>query len=170
VAAYPSFIYLFGSVKLRALPNAPNGYTPTNVSCPANKPIVRNAATLSVNETTWLESRRQETVVAMKGLFSHLNMSSFNAVSYIESHASNISNIPNVGIAVSGGGYRALSNGAGALKALDSRTYGTTRMGHLGGLLQSATYLSGLSGGGWLLGSIYVNNFTTVSELQAHKG
>jgi lysophospholipase len=169
-AVYPSFNHLFGSVKLRALPNAPNGYTPTNVSCPASKPIVRNAARLSVNESTWLEIRRKETVFALKDLFGHLNMSSFDTVSYIESHASNISNIPNVGIAVSGGGYRALSNGAGALKALDSRTYGTTRMGHLGGLLQSATYLSGLSGGGWLLGSIYVNNFTTVSELQAHKG
>lgn len=38
-----------------------------------------------------------------------------------------------------------------------------------GGLLQSATYLSGLSGEGWLLGSIYLNNFTTVFALQTHK-
>jgi lysophospholipase len=132
--------------------------------------MVRNAARLSINETTWLQTRRQETVFALKGLFGHLNMSFFNAVSYLESHASNISNIPIVGIAVSGGGYRALANGAGALKALDSRTSGTTQMGGLGGLLQSATYLSGLSGGSWLLGSIYINNFTTVSDLQARKG
>ena len=36
----------------------------------------------------------------------------------------------------------------------------------MGDLLQSATYLSGLSGGGWLLGSLYLNNFTSVSSLQ----
>lgn len=103
----------------------------------------------------------------MKDLFGHLNMT-FDAVSYLTNHASNISNIPNIGIAVSGGGYRALTNGAGAIKAFDSRTEGSTRKGQLGGLLQSATYLSGLSGGGWLLGSIYMNNFTTISSLQAH--
>ena len=106
----------------------------------------------------------------MKDLFGHLNLTSFDAVSYITDHASNISNIPNIGIAVSGGGYRALSNGAGAIKAFDSRTPGTTKVGQLGGLLQSATYISGLSGGGWLLGSIYINNFTTVSNLQTHEG
>lgn len=104
----------------------------------------------------------------MKDLFSHLNMT-FDAVSYLTNHASNISNIPNIGIAVSGGGYRALTNGAGAIKAFDSRTPGSTQKGQLGGLLQSATYFSGLSGGGWLLGSIYMNNFTTISSLQAYK-
>lgn len=32
--------------------------------------------------------------------------------------------------------------------------------------MQLATYLLGLSGGGWLLGSVYLNNFTIVSALQ----
>ncbi|RAL02836.1 uncharacterized protein BO80DRAFT_492094 [Aspergillus ibericus CBS 121593] len=153
----------------RALSNAPDGYTPANVSCPANRPTIRSASTLSANETAWLDVRRQQTVSAMKDFFGHINMSSFDAVSYINNHASNITNIPNIGIAVSGGGYRALTNGAGAIKAFDSRTEHSTETGHLGGLLQSATYLSGLSGGGWLLGSIYINNFTTISNLQTYK-
>jgi lysophospholipase len=34
--------------------------------------------------------------------------------------------------------------------------------------LQSATYLAGLSGGGWLVGSIYINNFTTIDSLQTY--
>ena len=105
----------------------------------------------------------------MKDFFGHINMGSFDAVSYINTHASNITNIPNIGIAVSGGGYRALTNGAGAIKAFDSRTEHSTQTGHLGGLLQSATYLSGLSGGGWLLGSIYLNNFTTIANLQTYQ-
>jgi lysophospholipase len=31
--------------------------------------------------------------------------------------------------------------------------------------LQSATYIAGLSGGGWLVGSIYSNNFTSVQNI-----
>ena len=70
--------------------------------------------------------------------------------------------LPNIGIAVAGGGYRALMNGAGTLAASDDRTQNATGKGQLGGLLQSATYLSGLSGGAWLVGSVYANNFSTV--------
>ncbi|KAJ5389652.1 Lysophospholipase [Penicillium cataractarum] len=152
----------------RALPNAPDGYTPTNVSCPASRPTVRSAAKLSPNETSWLETRRNKTLSAMKDFFGHVKVGDFDVTSYLDKHASNSSNLPNIGIAVSGGGYRALMNGAGAIKAFDSRTNNATTSGHLGGLLQSATYLSGLSGGSWLLGSIYINNFTTISSLQTH--
>lgn len=53
-------------------------------------------------------------------------------------------------------------NGAGAFAAWDLRSAESDAEGNLGGLLQSATYISGLSGGGWLVGSIYTNNFTTV--------
>lgn len=59
-------------------------------------------------------------------------------------------------------------NGAGNLKAFDSRTYNSTSKGQLGGLLQSATYLAGLSGGGWLVGSLYMNNFTSVASLETN--
>ncbi len=57
-------------------------------------------------------------------------------------------------------------NGAGALKAFDLRTTDSTESGRLGGLLQASTYIAGLSGGSWLVGSIYVNNFTTVEALE----
>jgi len=60
-----------------------------------------------------------------------------------------------------------LLNGAGNnIEAFDSRTPNITSEGHLGGLLQSATYLAGLSCGSWLVGSIYLNNFTTVQTLR----
>ncbi|KAA8641349.1 Lysophospholipase 1 [Aspergillus tanneri] len=118
-------------------------------------------------ETDWLKIRRKGDPSTLKDLLGRLNIASFDAAKYIDTHSSNISNIPNVAIAVSGGGYRAMTNGAGALKAFDSRTDNSTAKGQLGGLLQSATYVSGLSGGSWLLGSIVVNNFTTVGALQA---
>ena len=53
----------------------------------------------------------------------------------------------------------------GALQAFDLREENSTASGHLGGLLQASTYLAGLSGGGWLVGSIFINNFTAVSNL-----
>ena len=101
----------------------------------------------------------------MQDLLGRLNISGFDAESYITDHAKNASALPNIAIAVSGGGYRACLNGGGAVQAFDSREINATAAGHLGGLLQSATYLAGLSGGGWLVGSIFVNNFTTITGL-----
>lgn len=58
-------------------------------------------------------------------------------------------------------------NGAGVVEAFDSRTPNSTNTGQLGGLLQSTTYLSALSGGGWLVGSLYTNNFTSINDILA---
>jgi lysophospholipase len=95
-----------------------------------------------------------------------MNISNFDATSYMNSIRNNVSALPNIGLAVSGGGYRALMNGAGFLAAADNRTNNATNRGQIGGLLQSATYVAGLSGGGWLVGSIYTNNFSSVQDLR----
>ncbi|KFY18876.1 hypothetical protein V493_08281 [Pseudogymnoascus sp. VKM F-4281 (FW-2241)] len=151
----------------RGLPDSPtNGYAPGNVSCPATRPTIRTASSLSTNETEWLPVRRNNTIEPMKDLLSRANIAGFDAAAYIEKHRNNATALPNIGIAVSGGGYRALMNGAGFLAAADSRTVNSTGKGGIGGLLQAATYLSGLSGGSWLVGSIYANNFSSVATLQ----
>lgn len=106
----------------------------------------------------------------MQDLLNRINIPGFDANGYISSHRNNASALPNIGIAASGGGYRALLNGAGALAAFDSRTDNSTTSGQLGGLLQSATYLAGLSGGGWLVGSLYANNFSSVQSIQRDNG
>ena len=156
------------SLRSRALPNAPNGYTPAGDNCPSNRPTIRSATSLSPNETSWLELRRNNTVTPLRDLLGRLNIAGFDAASYITNNAKNASALPNVAIAVSGGGYRALMTGAGAVQAFDSREDNSTAKGHLGGLLQASTYVAGLSGGSWLVGSIYVNNFTTISTLQGN--
>ncbi|KXX75758.1 Lysophospholipase 2 [Madurella mycetomatis] len=46
--------------------------------------------------------------------------------------------MPRIGIALSGEGYRAMLNGAGALAAFDDRTSGSTEPGQLGGILQAS--------------------------------
>lgn len=148
----------------RATAQAPNNYTPSNVNCPASRPSIRSAATLSQNETNWLEIRRNNTIWSLHNLLDRCNITGFDVNSYINNISSNASLLPNIGIAISGGGYRALMNGAGALAAFDNRTDNATSNGQLGGLLQASTYLSGLSGGSWLVGSLYANNYTSVQS------
>ncbi|EXK25861.1 hypothetical protein FOMG_17515 [Fusarium oxysporum f. sp. melonis 26406] len=58
-----------------------------------------------------------------------------------------------------------MMNGAGAIAAFDNRTMGSTDEGHLGGILQATTYLSGLSGGSWLVGSLYAEHNGSVHHL-----
>ncbi|ESZ91087.1 lysophospholipase precursor [Sclerotinia borealis F-4128] len=151
----------------RALPDSPTGsYTPGAVDCPDTRPTIREASGLSANETSWLELRRNNTIQPMISFLERMNISGFDATSYINKVSGNASTLPNIGIAVSGGGYRALMNGAGFVAAADDRTSNSTNSGQIGGLLQATTYLAGLSGGGWLVGSIYTNNFSTVENLR----
>lgn len=133
------------------------------------RPSIRSAGTgLSDSETTWLQKRRGVTTSALRDFFGHVPIPGFDAASFIDRNAHNVSLIPNIGIALSGGGYRALTNGAGSLKAFDNRTKNSTVPGQLGGLLQASTYVAGLSGGSWLVGSVFINNFSTIDSLQTH--
>ncbi|KAJ6198802.1 lysophospholipase catalytic domain-containing protein [Bipolaris maydis] len=149
----------------RAAPQAPNGYAPAQVTCPSTRPSIRSADGLSNAETEWLKKRRPNTIEPMRAFLQRVNIQGFDVGTYLDTHRDNTTALPNIAISFSGGGYRALLNGAGALAAFDNRTSGSTNAGHLGGLLQAATYVSALSGGGWLVGSIYANNFTSVEDI-----
>ncbi|KAI0414902.1 lysophospholipase [Xylaria grammica] len=151
----------------RATPDSPSGdYAPATVDCPSQKPTIRDAATLSPSESEWLQKRRANTIDPMVAFFKLANISDFDAANYVQSNSKNFSVVPNIGIAMSGGGYRALMNGAGFIAAADARTPGSTDAGGIGNLLQASTYLAGLSGGGWLVGSIFANNFSTIPQLR----
>src|SRR5690242_5895449 len=98
----------------RALPDSPSGgYAPKAVNCPSTRPTARSAASLSQAEQDWLLLRRNATVQPLKDLLKRNAIAGFDAEAYITRAAANISALPNVAIAVSGGGYRALLNGAG---------------------------------------------------------
>lgn len=126
----------------RARPNAPSGgYAPAQVPCPKDKPTIRSASTLSRSEEDWLRKRRPATVEPMIDFLKRANIDGFDAEAYIKRVADGVTDLPNIGIAVSGGGYRALMNGAGFVAAADSRTPGSTDKGGIGGLLQATTYL-----------------------------
>jgi lysophospholipase len=151
------------SLSGRMLPNAPSGgYAPKAVDCPSTRPSIRLAGELSEQESSWLRLRRNATKQPMADFLQGAHIPGFDAAAFL----ANASAQPVVGIAVSGGGYRALLNGAGFIAAADARTPGAMGDGGIGGLLQATTYVSGLSGGGWLVGSMYANNFSSVVTLR----
>ncbi|EHN00925.1 Plb2p [Saccharomyces cerevisiae x Saccharomyces kudriavzevii VIN7] len=145
-----------------------NGYAPSKISCPDDgASLVRNASGLSTAEIDWLEKRDTNTKEALHSFLNRAT-SNFSDTSLLSTlFGSNSSNVPKIGIACSGGGYRAMLGGAGMIAAMDNRTDGANEHG-LGGLLQSSTYLSGLSGGNWLTGTLAWNNWTSVQEIVDH--
>ncbi|KAF3921546.1 Lysophospholipase [Arthrobotrys entomopaga] len=74
---------------------------------------------------------------------------------------------PRVGLAISGGGYRSMLTSGGALWSFDSRSDRAMRPAGLGGLLQGSMYISGLSGGSFLVGSLALNDFPTIEQIKS---
>ncbi|KAF5118609.1 hypothetical protein DV454_000436 [Geotrichum candidum] len=149
---------------LTAAWNPDNSYAPTHIQCPSNASFLTVASdTFAKNEADWVEARHNVTNPKLIEFLDRMNLDNFDAESFLANSSLNI------GLAFSGGGYRAMLCGAGQLAALDERTINSTNDGHLGGLLQASTYLVGLSGGNWLVNSIVLNNFTSVQALQGDK-
>ena len=140
--------------------NPNNNYAPTRIQCPSRTNFITRGNEVSSNESDWVDARHAVTDPILIEFLDRMNMTNFDASSFL----SNVS--LNIGLAFSGGGYRAMLCGAGQLAALDNRTINSTSQGHLGGLLQASTYLAGLSGGNWMVNSVALNNFTSVQSLQ----
>ena len=141
-----------------------NSYVPANVTCDDDINLVREASGLSDNETEWLKKRDAYTKEALHSFLNRAT-SNFSDTSLLSTlFGSNSSNMPKIAVACSGGGYRAMLSGAGMLAAMDNRTDGANEHG-LGGLLQGATYLAGLSGGNWLTSTLAWNNWTSVQAI-----
>ncbi|KAK4208973.1 acyl transferase/acyl hydrolase/lysophospholipase [Rhypophila decipiens] len=145
--------------------DAPDGYAPAPVQCPEARPTIRPADTLSIQESDWLRARDKNTFEAMLNVLPRLGVTGLDVEGYLRNLSESKGLLPRLGIAMSGGGYRALLNGAGALAAFDNRTANSTGPGQLGGILQATTYLCGLSGASWLVGSLYTQNSTTVESI-----
>ena len=150
---------------------ASQAYTPVAGACPQDFTLVRMAGspgnqTLSTSEAAYVQARQSQVIPqAWKTYLANIEATNVTLPSYVSSILNGSSSqTPNLGIATSGGSYRAAIFGAGVLNALDGRNTSSNSAG-LGGLLQTATYLAGLSGGSWLLTSLAQANFPTVQEL-----
>lgn len=139
---------------------AGQGYAPVIGDCPANTTFLRKANDVSESEKEWLKKRHSYTDPALRDFLLYTAKLPEQEVNQVLKNSSSI----NIGIAPSGGSFRAMLVGAGQLAALDNRTIGAFEHG-LGGILQSATYLAGLSGSGWLVGSLSMNDYPTIDDI-----
>ncbi|THV07356.1 phospholipase B [Dendrothele bispora CBS 962.96] len=150
---------------VRAFEDSVTDYAPSvNVECPdiTNTQFVREftASNQSLNpqEAEYVATRLNTTIAdAWKDWLGSgdqlgYNVSSFQGV------------FPKIGLALPGGGLRAAQWGASSLSALDARNESSKAAG-TGGLLQVSSYLTGLSGGSWITGSIFFNNFPGFNDL-----
>ena len=146
-------------------------FTPTTSSCPEGVEIRSSKgpkqSLLSAEERQYSAARRTQVLPGAWRQYEAtvLRHAAAHGVT-VPSYVSRIlaTGGPTLGIAVSGGGYRAALFGAGTLNALDARNASAVQAG-VGGLLQSASYLTGPSGGSWLVTSLYQANFPTLQSL-----
>ncbi|EGW30429.1 lysophospholipase 2 [Spathaspora passalidarum NRRL Y-27907] len=137
-------------------------YTPGKVKCPGGK-LTREANGICASEVEYVNNRKDIAKTNLRQFLKSVSMRDFDVDGFLDSGAP----LPVIGMAFSGGGYRAMLCGAGQISAYDSRVKSKDKT--LAGLLQSTTYLSGLSGGNWLVGSLISNNFISIDEVLAHK-
>ncbi|KAH7926953.1 FabD/lysophospholipase-like protein [Leucogyrophana mollusca] len=158
---------------LAAAQSAANlAYTPVTGACPAGFTLVRQAGTpgnqtLSPDEAAYISGRKSNVLPnAWKTYLANLQATNATLPAYVSSILGGESNgeYPNFGIACSGGGWRATMFGAGVLNFLDARNTSAATLG-TGGLLQAAQYLSGLSGGANLVGSLAQADFPPIEIL-----
>lgn len=176
-----SLLLLSISLVLGSSPSG--GYAPGIVQCPINSnsnssssssrnttfSFIREADSISDLEKQWIKQRQLKVNKSLIEFLKSANLSNFNPQNFID--AKDYQGI-NLGLAFSGGSYRAMLNGAGQLMALDSRSSSSpsesgsgSGSGSLGGILQSANYIGGLSGSSWLLGSLAMQGWPTVEEV-----
>lgn len=169
---------LLGHVAAQQAPLSPAAlaYTPHSSPCPRGTTLVRRAGkerpTLSHGESEYITERKKR--VLPHTWSTYLATVEKSAAAHRIAVPAYVSRIlggkspgrafPTLGIATSGGGTRAAYFGAGVLNALDGRNTTAVHAG-TGGLLQSASYLASLSGGGWMATSLIQADFPTFHAL-----
>lgn len=173
------WLYCYALLSIVTLPAlarsaASQAYAPVSVTCPT-EPLVRSAGTssqtLCAAEAAYI-SKRESTVLpnAWRSYFDNVKSYAAENKLQLPSYVQQLlagSKVPDdmrVGMAVSGGGYRAALVGGGIMNAFDGRNTTAAHAG-TGGLLQGLSYLSGLSGGGWLVSSLTQTGWPTFPEL-----
>lgn len=158
-----------------ALVTSPTGnYAPTRVACPENlylrapDKIKEGKTNLSEPEIRYIKERSQRSIPLWENYLRSIDLKDFDLVNFLDraKRQGGIAGetVPNLGIALSGGGARACCLGGAILEAFDSRNPKAVEA-KVAGILQLANYATGLSGTSWLLGALATSNFPTVSSL-----
>ncbi|KAG5355955.1 putative lysophospholipase [Yarrowia sp. B02] len=130
------------------------GYVPTLVPCPEAN-LTRPAVGLHPGEASYIEQRHEKSTESLKAFLHTLNITDFKVDEFLDEGS------PRIAIALAGGGVRASLFGAGVLGGLDARSSKTGTAG----FLQAADYVSGLSGGSWVLGLLVLGDWIPAYQL-----
>ncbi|CAL1698537.1 unnamed protein product [Somion occarium] len=170
-----SFCIGLGLLSLHVLAEsvASKAFTPKLSRCPPGTALVRSTGTtkqtLGPDEERYISTRKRQVLPAAWTSYLHSIESKAKALGVVlpeyVSHVLSSPNLnPTLGLAISGGGYKAATFGAAHLTMLDARNETSVKFG-TGGLLQAASYMTGLSGSAWFLTSLAQANFPTFEEL-----
>lgn len=96
-------------------------------------------------ESRYIATKSAKSIPAWRSYLSRAELTDFEIDSFIPSQGIPGVTLPNIGLAISGGGIRALLGCAGVLNAFDDRNEQANQAG-TGGILQLANYITGLSG------------------------
>ncbi|OAV86241.1 hypothetical protein PTTG_30007 [Puccinia triticina 1-1 BBBD Race 1] len=158
---------LTGKVYSQVLTASLPSYAPVSVECPAKQQLLRLAGTptgrnqsLSEAETNYLKGRKS-VINPLWHTFFTKGPGKDTGYQSISLLTKNQQDWPVFAIAHSGGGLRASLYAAGVLQALDSRSSSSP----LRGAYSLSTYVTGLSGGSWLVASAAANNYPTAPEM-----
>lgn len=109
-------------------------------------PDLRFSLALCKEEKNFLQIRRRRVLAAMRKLLG-------------PKAPENEKQVPIIGVLGSGGGFRAMTCLSGAVKALQEQ-----------GILDCATYISGLSGSSWYISTLFAHeNFPNITHSQVQK-
>lgn len=148
-------------------------YAPYEGYCPSyNSSAIYNTTThegyirsnylISQDEYSYISARKVKTTDKLISFLDNLEIPDYNGTSFANYFNDLNQTGINIGLSFSGGGFRALFNGAGEIMALDSRTTGNST---LKGLLDASTYISGISGGSIMVNTLVFNNWTSVEDI-----
>ncbi|PWN86959.1 FabD/lysophospholipase-like protein [Acaromyces ingoldii] len=130
-------------------------------ACPATSGLARDVGqtqTLGAGEAAYIDRRTKVVQQAWLDKLSALNLSSDAVTAMIQKDP------PRIAFAMSGGGLTATLFNTGYLQGLDARN-ATAQARGTAGLLDLFSYIGGLSGGSWALGTLALNDWPTVQSL-----
>jgi lysophospholipase len=157
------FVLLSLALHVNAQDPSSDPYVPQNISCPSSGVEVSKADNLSTEERTWRERRLEKVHASLEDYLTNANIPEFNVSDFVRKLPTK--DAPVVGLAISGGGTQSGVGGLGVWQALDNRYEPAVKAG-TGGVVQLLSYLTGLSGGGFVtVSSLAANNFTSIQEL-----
>lgn len=150
---------------LTAAQNTTDAYAPYMVDCPANFTLTRKPDSISPRELCYVQQRKAKAAEPFVNYLARLNLADFDLATYAQLIKNDSTRLmPSLAYANSGGAWRSAFSGIGGLLALDSQTPGANEA-RIGGLYQSMTYISGLSGGSWPVLSTTVSDGVPIHQL-----